>query len=411
MRRSALALAGIAVLTPLAACGDDAGAPATTPATTPAPATTVPPTTAATTVPPTTTTGPPTTPATTVPALDPAQAYVEPGPYPVGVLTLTLPTGNAVEVWYPAAEGTTGQVSYDVRDFLPDELRMLLTGDLPAVFTIDGARDALAARGRFPLVLFSHGFSGIRSQSSFLTSHLASWGMIVAAPDHPSRDLRAATTFQTGQGTDPVADLLATLDLMDSENSTAGSPLAGRIDLDRIGALGHSAGGGTILGATSASDRIDGYVSMASGRLQDPEQPLPQRPSFFLAGTVDQVVPWTTRTAAAYDAAPAPSLLWVIDGVGHNGFDDFCTLGGGTGIIGLAEQSGLGSFFDAAPDFRRLGEDGCVPPAVPVTEAWPIIRHAVTSWFRHLFGIDAEPVGLGVDVASAYPLIVTIESK
>ena len=45
--------------------------------------------------------------------------------------------------------------------------------------------------GRFPLVVFSHGYAGFRDQSTFLTSWLASWGFVVAAPDHHSRDLTA----------------------------------------------------------------------------------------------------------------------------------------------------------------------------------------------------------------------------
>ena len=52
-----------------------------------------------------------------------------------------------------------------------------------------GVGDAEVADGAFPVVLFSHGFTGIRVQSSFLMSHLASWGMVVVAPEHPSRDL------------------------------------------------------------------------------------------------------------------------------------------------------------------------------------------------------------------------------
>ena len=101
-----------------------------------------------------------------------------------------------------------------------------------------------------------------------------------------------------------------------------------------------------------------------------------------MAGHVDGVVPWDAVTRAAYEAAPPPSELWVLDGVGHNGFDDFCTFGGGTGIIGVAEASGLGSFLDAQPQFRALGEDGCIPPAVPVVETFPVVLHVVTAWLR-----------------------------
>ena len=45
------------------------------------------------------------------------------------------------------------------------------------------------ATGRYPLVVFSHGYAGFRDQSTFLTAFLASWGFVVAAPDHYSRDL------------------------------------------------------------------------------------------------------------------------------------------------------------------------------------------------------------------------------
>ena len=40
-----------------------------------------------------------------------AQAYTEPGPYPVGITTLELDgpvKGVKVEVWYPAVDGSTG---------------------------------------------------------------------------------------------------------------------------------------------------------------------------------------------------------------------------------------------------------------------------------------------------------------
>ena len=125
------------------------------------------------------------------PPAEAAKAYEDPGSFPVGVTTLTLPAGNKVEVWYPAVAGTTGTVSYDVRDFTPEGIKALLTANIPATFSYPGARDAQVADGSFPLVFYSHGFSSFRVGSSHLTSHLASWGMVVAAPDHPSRDLTA----------------------------------------------------------------------------------------------------------------------------------------------------------------------------------------------------------------------------
>jgi hypothetical protein len=40
-----------------------------------------------------------------------------------------------------------------------------------------------------------------------------------------------------------------------------------------------------------------------------------------------------------------------------------------------------------------------------------MIRHAVTAWLLNLFGVDAEPVGLGPEVADQYVAKVEIASK
>jgi hypothetical protein len=168
----------------------------------------------------------------------------------------------------------------------------------------------------------------------------------------------------------------------------------------------------------AADDDVDGYVSLASGARSGASTTtatatpqLPDRPSLFVAGAEDRIVPADEATRSAFELAPAPSLLWVLEGVGHNGFTDFCTFGNGTGIIGVAEASGLGAFLDAQPRLRALGEDGCIDPAAPVATTFPVVDHVVTSWLRSLFGIDPQPVGLGPEVAGEYPIDVTIETK
>ncbi len=382
----------------------------------------------ATTVAPTTT--------TVDPAL--ANAYVEPGPFPVGVTTATMANGVKVEIWYPAVAGSSGTETYDARDFTDPVLRSLLTGNVDATVTYAATRDAAVADGKFPVVLNSHGVSGWRSVSSFLTSHLASWGMVVVSPDHASRDLYhlisnlpnlsgggtgsttttvTPDTSNTTTTIDPKAlarfnesvdDLLGSLDYITAQNGDAASPFKGHIDLDHVGALGHSAGGGTILKA-SLDPRIDGYVSMASG-IFTTQTELPAKPSFFLSGAIDHVAD-TERTYNAYLTVPTPSLFWRIDEAGHNAFDDLCTLGGGKGIIGVAEASGLGPFLDGAPLVRKLGSDGCVPPAAPATTTFPIIQHAVTAWFLQLFGKDATPKGLDSSVSGSYAVKVTVEQR
>ena len=422
-RRLLLGLAATIALTGACSGGSDSTpaaettlAPAVreTAPTTEVPATAVPTTAAPTTTAPPTTTAAPTT---TADLAAIASTYAETGPYPVGVATVALPGGNPVEIWYPAAKPAAGTISYDVRDYTPEAIKALLTADIPATFTIDADRDSTAADGTFPVAIYSHGFSGINVGSSFLTAHLASWGVVVAAPEHPARDLAAATGGTINQ--DPqvsIDDILRTIELI---KFAAPTPVAGHVNTDHIVLIGHSAGGGTVLGAAAQSGDVDAYVSLASGafgRRDDTTSTtaappaLPSMPSLFVAGRNDAVVPWDSVTEVAYEAAPSPSRLWVIDGVGHNGFDDFCTFGDGTGIIGIAEASGLGAFLDAQPTFRTLGEDGCKPPNVPVAEAWPIVRHVVTAFVLEQSGLVEATAALDVSLADFYtPAVVAAE--
>jgi predicted dienelactone hydrolase len=413
-RRLALPVAAILLL---AACSDDStsssattGAPVAV--TDSAPAETTPLTDAPSTTEIATT--------TTVDIAEQALAYSEYGDYPVGVTTLQLAAGPKVEVWYPAVAGTTGTETYDVRDFVGEGIRAVLTGDAPSTVTYSASRDADVADGAFPVVLFSHGAVGMRVQSSFLTSNLASWGMIVVAVDHPSRSMENVLAgTATGGRSSSVDDLLQTLDLITAEGADGASRFNGHVDVEHVAAVGHSAGGATVLAAAS-DPRIDGYVSMASGifggttdegATTTTAPPLPDKPSFFMGGSVDGRAVFSNVTQPAFDAAPSPSLLWEIQGAGHNAFDDFCTLGNGTGIIGIAEASGLGDFLDASPGLRSLGEDGCVPPAIAVDVTFPIINHAVAAWVRNLFGTDTEAIGLGAEVAGVYATPISITSK
>jgi predicted dienelactone hydrolase len=305
-------------------------------------------------------------------------------------------------VWYPAADDAVAgkqKATYDQTTPLPDNLKALVPAEFNTVVTMDAFTDvAASAKGPFPVVLFSHGFSGFRDQSTFLTTWLASWGMVVAAPDHPTRDLQGVLAPSAHAETD-TADLSATLDLLQSENTRAASLLHGHIDLGHVAAVGHSAGGATVI--KFASDpRVDGYVSLASGNALETGRgapsttiPEPSKPSLFMAGADDTVVPPAT-TRAAFSTAPAPSYLWVIAGAGHNAFADLCIAAKGHGgLIALADSAGIGSLIPSG--LRRLATDGCVPPAVAVTKTWPVIDQAVTSFLRNLFGLDPKPVGLG----------------
>src|SRR5262245_59603704 len=105
------------------------------------------------------------------------------GAFPVGVCTFdandrarnrSLP----IEIWYPATDAHRGQ---DVSDAGCD--RYELISGFPSA-PQEAVRSAAPRPGRYPLVLFSHGLGGHRRQSTFLCTHLASHGYVVAAVDH-----------------------------------------------------------------------------------------------------------------------------------------------------------------------------------------------------------------------------------
>jgi fermentation-respiration switch protein FrsA (DUF1100 family) len=323
------------------------------------------------------------------------------GPYAVGVTTRTLPEGGLVEIWYPADDSAAGGTAvYNVRDFLPPGVAAFITEGIDDSFTIEATRDAAAAPdGPFPIVLFSHGASSYRSQSSHIADHLASWGIVTASTDHPSRDLNNSLGG-TAEGQPPSVDqmrsmrtLLTTLD--------DDPQLGGALDNDRVALGGHSAGGGTI-SEVALDEGILGYVSYASG-LRDN---VPEVPSLFMAGELDMIIE-SSRTAEAFELAPAPSWLWLFADTGHLAFSDLCAIGtGDSNLIDLGEQAGLGDFLDEG--LRRLATDGCDEPNRPVQEVWPGIDQAATGFYRWVFGIDDEPIGLDESVVTDG---VTITSK
>jgi hypothetical protein len=107
---------------------------------------------------------------------------------------------------------------------------------------------------RFPVILHSHGFTCDRTLHSYIAEELASHGYIIAAVDHEDCH---ATVFPDDRGVryvppsvsnvkgtlfnsraNDLAYLLRTLEEIDAGDAT----LAGRLDLTRIGVMGHSMG-------------------------------------------------------------------------------------------------------------------------------------------------------------------------
>lgn len=120
----------------------------------------------------------------------------------------------------------------------------------------------------FPVLIFSHGWTGYRTQNTYQMEELASHGYVVFAPDHTYG--AGVTVFPDGRialnnpnllpsnvsqetydqaarklGEAWVGDLRFVLDQVEALNAhRIHSPFPGRLDLSRIGVFGHSTGGG-----------------------------------------------------------------------------------------------------------------------------------------------------------------------
>jgi predicted dienelactone hydrolase len=349
-----------------------------------------------------------------------ATSFTKPGPFAVGETTLTLPTDGApVEVWYPATQASVAgkpEATYDVSTWLPPALQKLIpSGFTGSTFPSGGVRDVAVASGRFPLVLFSHGFAGFRDQSDFLTSFLATWGFVVAAPDHYSRDLTeilGGPTGATAKTTD-VQDLEAAVTLLAHQNAAAGGPLHGHVDTTKVGAVGHSDGGVAVEALAAVDPKVATFIGLAGATVGLPGNPrhrpdsiVPHQPGLLMSGTADTVVP-TAGMVTAYDKMHAPKRLILVKGAGHLVFADICEIGAGQGgLLAIANILKV-----PIPDsLKPLATDGCDAPDLPVTQGWPVVRQAVIAQLRHVFGFDASTAGL-TGLVGAYPNVVSADQS
>lgn len=181
-----------------------------------------------------------------------APPYARPGPYAVGTQEVTVPQPGRelpATVWYPALDpgedAAVGSYQYGVLRLEGRALR-------------DAAPDL--EHGPYPLVVFSHGSGGFRLQSLYFVEHLASYGFVVIAADHPGNTL--ADTLLPGNATGGIIenyayrplDVLAQIDYMAGQTAEGGA-FAGLVDAGRVAVAGHSFGGFTALAAAGA--RLD----------------------------------------------------------------------------------------------------------------------------------------------------------
>jgi predicted dienelactone hydrolase len=187
-------------------------------------------------------------------------------------------------------------------------------------------REAEPLPRAYPLVLMAHGFCGSRSNYEYLTTHLASWGFVVAAPDFTGLSHDDCTP---GPPTGSPDDWGPDLSFVCRTLHDTGGPLAKYAQHVRgvaTGLVGHSLGGFGVVEAAKIDRAFTAVVPLAPAVRADDAEPLrtlAQRPAWMvMGGTADQLVSFTDWTQPFFEALPVPSFLVRITDGTHGGFSD-----------------------------------------------------------------------------------------
>jgi len=237
------------------------------------------------------------------------------GRFSVGVRTLEAHdsarrAGIMCEIWYPAGASHFGQ---DYVQHILDTYS--IQGEAR---TQEAIRDAAPAAGPFPLVVYSHPTSRWkRHTATFLCTHLASHGYVVAAPDHGSDDIEKHR----------VADLSFLIDLV----LAGGLGTDIRVEPARIAAVGHSLGGWTVLCAMESEGRIRALVAMAPAGSAKPRSGIVagkltfkwkrEAPVLYLVAENDVMTP-PEGIAEMFKRTPAPKRSIILRQADHHHFVD-----------------------------------------------------------------------------------------
>jgi fermentation-respiration switch protein FrsA (DUF1100 family) len=170
--------------------------------------------------------------------------------------------------------------------------------------------------GRWPLVVFAHGFQVGPTPYIGLLEHWASEGYVVAAPEFPLTDeaVAGANLDENDLDNQPADVRFVTDQLV-----APGGPLAARIDPTRVAVAGHSDGSETALAASLAfapegEPVFKAVIAMScqpvtAGRSANP-------PILVTQGDADTINP-PSNGYATYAQASSPKYLEVLHGAEH----------------------------------------------------------------------------------------------
>jgi len=188
-----------------------------------------------------------------------------------------------VRLWYPAAVGMNCTPAEYTSPGVWNYLAQTEKVPAPQVKT-NSCQDAAITTGKHPVVVFTHGYTGMFTDYTFLFEDLASRGYVVASVNHTYEatavqfpDGRLATSLvgnhfgHTWQLDDKatwfavavrVSDLKFVMDQLEGMNSSRSGPFTDRLDMSHVAIAGHSLGGMTALLGMEMEPRFHAALSI-----------------------------------------------------------------------------------------------------------------------------------------------------
>ncbi len=275
-----------------------------------------------------------------------------------------------IQLWYPA-ETTDG---YERAPWLEDGIdiaRGLSQDNNLPFFALDHTAETpsnaylnapiSSALEQYPVIIISHGWRGFRNLHTDMAEELASIGYFVVAIDHtygsvatvindtviyldksalPWRDSTPDFLDYANRLVNTYAgDIVSTLDFLELMNQDVVSRFNQTMDLNTIGLLGHSTGGGASVSVGLNDARIDAIIGFDAWVEPIQETDISQGlniPTLFLRSQTWETGPNNVTLKSLIEFSPVTPKLYQIDGTTHTDFTMIYMYSPLTKVIGFS---------------------------------------------------------------------------